>query len=102
MLRASRLSLKGFPTPILQSWIIWVKNNQKMSSTDSYSRYRFGPKTRFLFFFSFAVGEWAYSGCGRGLLGGGGRHNLCKLLLYFSFFPLLRKHYAHCLLRFPL
>lgn len=31
MLRASRLSLKGFPTPILQSWIIWVKNDQKMS-----------------------------------------------------------------------
>ena len=38
-----------------------------------------------------AVGEWGYSGCGRPL---GGRHNLCKLLLYFSSFRLLRK-YTH-------
>lgn len=31
MLRASRPSLKGFPTPILQSWILRVKNDQNMS-----------------------------------------------------------------------
>lgn len=34
------------------------------------------------------MGEQGYSGCGQGQ---GGRHNFCKLLLYFSFFPLLRK-----------
>lgn len=31
MLKASRPSLKGFPTPILQSWILRVKNDQNMS-----------------------------------------------------------------------
>lgn len=31
MLKASRSSLKGFPTPILQSWILRVKNDQNMS-----------------------------------------------------------------------
>lgn len=30
-LGASRPSLKGFPTPILQSWILRVKNDQNMS-----------------------------------------------------------------------
>ena len=35
------------------------------------------------------MGKWGDSGCGQGQ---GGRHNFCKLLLYFSFFPFLRKH----------